>query len=107
MTDSAREHLLPEEAARLAAKLRKHLPELRKRYHIGSLSLFGSYVRGEQRADSDVDVLIEFTQTPSLFDFIELEDEMANLLGLKVDLVMRSSLREPVKRYIINEAVPV
>ena len=88
-------------------KLREHLPALRDRYAIGTLSFFGSYVRGEQHADSDLDVLVEFTRTPSLFDYIGLEDELASLLGVKVDLVMRSALREPVKRYIIDEAVPV
>jgi uncharacterized protein len=107
MVESARASELPEEAARLAAEIRESLPALRERYAIDTLSLFGSYVRGEQHPDSDLDILVEFTRTPSLFTFLDLEDELAELLGLKVDLVMRTALRQPVKRYIVDEAVPV
>lgn len=107
MVGSAKTHVLPKEAARLAAKIRENLPALRERYPIESISLFGSYVRGEQHAESDLDILVEFSRTPGLFEFMNLEDDLAGLLSMKVDLVMRTALRQPVKRFIIDEAVPV
>lgn len=73
--------------------LRQHLPALRERYHVDTLGLFGSYVRHEQRPDSDLDVLVTFTETPGLLTFIELENELSDLLGIKVDLVVEDALK--------------
>lgn len=107
MADVVRTEVLPEEAARLAEKLRAHLPELRERYAIDTLVLFGSYVRGDQRPDSDVDLLVTFTRTPTLFDLIEAEQEMEGILGVRVDLVMRSGLSPRFLCYVLREALPL
>jgi hypothetical protein len=69
--------------------------------------LFGSYVRDEQGPHSDVDVLVEFDEVPSLFEFIRLEDELARVLGRRVDLVMRDALKPGIGRMILQEVVPV
>lgn len=98
---------LPPAAARFAEMLRMHMPELRQRHGVETLALFGSYVRGEQRPDSDLDVLVEFGRTPTLFEFIGLEQELSGLLGVGVELVMRQALRSPVGEYILKEATPV
>ena len=58
------------------------------RYRVASLALFGSYVRRENKSDSDLDVLVSFTDPPGLVRFIQLENELTDLLGIKVDLVM-------------------
>jgi predicted nucleotidyltransferase len=87
--------------------LRAHLPEIRKRYGVRSLGIFGSFVRGEQRAHSDLDVLVEFDRAPTLFGFIDLQDYLTDLLGVKVDLVMKSALKPAIGRYILAEVVPV
>jgi uncharacterized protein len=58
------------------AALRRMLPSLRREYRIGSLGIFGSYIRGEQRADSDLDLLVTFEETPSLLKLIELENRL-------------------------------
>ena len=71
--------------------LREELPVLAERYHVSSLGLFGSYLRGTQRPDSDLDILVTFSETPSLFRLVELENHLSDLLGVKVDLVMRDS----------------
>lgn len=107
MADVVRAEVLPEEAARLAEKLRTRLPELRERYAVDTLALFGSYVRGDQRPDSDVDLLVTFTRTPTLFDLIEAEQDLERLLGVKVDLVMRSGLSPRFLRYVLREALPL
>ena len=71
------------------------------------MGLFGSYVRGEQRSGSDVDVLVEFNQTPSLLQFLALEHELTDALGVRVDLVMKDALKPAIGRHILREVVPV
>lgn len=87
--------------------LREHLPDLRARYGVCSLSLFGSYVRGEQEAGSDLDILVEYETPPDFFQFIELEDYLSEILGVKVDLVMKSALRPGIGKRILAESIPV
>jgi hypothetical protein len=85
--------------------LRNHLPTLCQRYKVKSLAVFGSYVRGQQRKQSDVDVLVEFERAPTLFEFMDLEEELAKLLGVKVDLVSRRALKGEIGSRILEEAV--
>ncbi|MBI3958256.1 MAG: nucleotidyltransferase family protein [Chloroflexi bacterium] len=87
--------------------LHPHLPELTRRYHIKSLRLFGSYVRGEQQSESDVDLLIDFDQTPTLFELMDLEEELGQILATEVDLITQRSLRGKIGHRILSEAVPV
>ena len=87
--------------------LRKHLPELRERYGVRSLGIFGSFVHGEERKRSDLDVLVEFDRAPTLFGFIDLRDYLTDLLDVKVDLVMKSALKPAIGRHILAEVVSV
>lgn len=91
----------------MVATLRAHLPDLEQRYLVTYLGVFGSYVRGAQRRRSDVDILVEFRQAPTLFTFIDLQDELSALLGMKVDLVMKSALRPTIGKRVLEEVVPV
>jgi len=61
--------------------LRQHLPELKEKYSVNYLGVFGSYIRGEQTEDSDLDILVQFDKKPGLFKYIELEDHLSELLG--------------------------
>lgn len=72
-----------------------------------TIGIFGSYVRGEQKRKSDLDLLVEFSDPPSLFKFVELEDFLSQKLGIKVDLVMKDALKPRIKDSILNEAVYV
>ncbi len=94
----------PKKAFRI---LQAHLPELRERFGVRGLWLFGSYLREEQRKRSDLDVLVEFDRVPSLFEFIRLERYLSELLKIKVDLVMKSALKPAIGRHILEEAQPV
>ncbi len=86
--------------------LRQHLPELQARYGVKSLGIFGSYVRGEARKNSDLDVLVEFGDKPlSLFGFIGLQNYLSDLLGIKVDLVERKGLKPAIGQHILAEVV--
>lgn len=79
------------------------LPQLEDRYNVKYIGLFGSYVRGEQTAESDLDILVEFSKTPTLFQFINLENYLSDTLGIKVDLVMKDSLKPNIGKHILNE----
>ena len=95
------------ELTRAKRILRKHLPELRERYAIRSLGVFGSYVRGEQRKKSDLDLLVEFDQAPTLLEFVHLKRHLSELVGIPVDLVLKKTLKPNIGRYILAEVVPV
>lgn len=87
--------------------LRQHLPDLAEKYHVRTLEVFGSYVRDEQTPESDLDVLVTFDKTPGLLKLINLEYHLSDLLGVKVDLVMKSALKPRIGQNILREAVPV
>lgn len=80
---------------------------LRERYHIKSLGVFGSYVRDEQSCHSDLDLLVTFSEPPSLLEFVALENHLSDLLGVNVDLVMQDALKPHLGRRILEEVVPV
>lgn len=91
----------------IVAILGEHLPDLARRYHVKSLGVFGSYVRGEQRAGSDIDLLVEFAQSPDIFRFMTLEEELASILGYQVDLVTKPSLHGEIGNRILREVLTV
>jgi hypothetical protein len=95
------------ELTRAKRILRAHLPALRAQYSVTSLGVFGSYVRGEQKKRSDMDVLVDFERAPDLFKFMDLEDYLAKQLGIKVDLVPRRALKGEIGARILSEVVLV
>ncbi|MGD8821445.1 MAG: nucleotidyltransferase family protein [Anaerolineae bacterium] len=78
-------------------------------YGVTIVGVFGSYVRGEQRRDSDVDILIELERPPriSLIGLVELEHYLSDVLGMKVDLAIKKNLRKRIGERILSEVVPV
>jgi predicted nucleotidyltransferase len=82
-------------------------PELKEKYHVSYLGVFGSYIRGEQKPESDLDVLVEFSRTPTLFKFVNLENYLSEALGIKVDLVMKDALKPNIGKRILNEVEAV
>jgi predicted nucleotidyltransferase len=87
--------------------LRENFSRLQAGWQIESLRIFGSRVRGDAREDSDLDVLVSFQEPIGLFKIVELEDTLTELLGLKVDLVMRDALRPRIGERILAEAIPI
>lgn len=83
----------------------QHRSVLQERYGVKELGIFGSYVRREQTEASDVDVLVEFSETPSLLKFINLENYLSDNLGVKVDLVHKSGLKPRIGDRILAEVV--
>ncbi|PIP48377.1 MAG: nucleotidyltransferase [Chloroflexi bacterium CG23_combo_of_CG06-09_8_20_14_all_45_10] len=82
-----------------------HKEELRQRYKVKELGIFGSYVRGDQRKRSDIDILVEFVEPVGLFEFMDLEEHLASLIGIKVDLVSKKALKPRIGKYIFREVV--
>ena len=76
-------------------------------FKVKSISVFGSYLRGEIKKNSDLDVLVEFSETIDLFEFIKLENYLADILGCKVDLVMKDALKPRIRDRILLEAVSI
>ena len=83
--------------------LRRMRPLLSARYQVESLGVFGSYVRSEQRPDSDLDILVSYREPPGLLKFIELENYLSDTLGIKIDLVMKDSLKPHIGEHILHE----
>jgi predicted nucleotidyltransferase len=92
---------------KILAMLHEQIPLLSERYSVDKLEVFGSYVREEQKKDSDLDVLVTFGKAPSLLTFIAIENYLSDLLGVKVDLVMKDSLKQKIGERILREAIPV
>lgn len=95
------------ELASIRAVLSRELPRLAAEYGVASLALFGSYVRGDQRPDSDLDILVTFEKLPGLIRFVRLENDLSDLLGVKVDLVLRHSLKPHVAESVLENAIAV
>jgi predicted nucleotidyltransferase len=91
----------------ILAVLRTALPEMKRRWPIQSLAVFGSVARGEASLASDVDVLVEFARPIDLSEFLALEDALSALVGRRVDLVTRRALKPYIGRRVLDEAVPL
>jgi hypothetical protein len=89
------------------AVLREHRAEVVRKYRVREVGIFGSFVRGEQKGRSDIDILVSFSGIPDAFDYLELEDYLRRLLHRKVDLVRKEAIRPELKKRILGEAIYV
>lgn len=87
--------------------LQAHTDVLRNRFHVDSLSVFGSVSKGSARPDSDIDILVRYHKTPGIFDFLDLKQYIEVIVGRPVDLVTEGALKRQLKNEIIREAVRV
>ncbi len=83
----------------------KHKKALEKEYKIKVIGIFGSYARHKSDKRSDIDILVEFSESPDFFQFMRLENLLESLLGIKVDLVTRKALKPLIKNEILEETV--
>jgi|SRR5450759_273041 len=90
----------------IAARIREHSEELCNRYTITRVGVFGSFAFGEQRPESDVDLLVDI-QTPGGFRFMEAADFMEEILGRKVDFCQPEYLRERLRDRVLKDVVYV
>ncbi|OGU16658.1 MAG: hypothetical protein A2X61_16250 [Ignavibacteria bacterium GWB2_35_12] len=76
-----------------------------RNYGIKEIAIFGSYIRNENTEISDLDILVDFKQQPSLLKFINMKNYLTDLLGIKVDLVMKSAIKPALKNDIVSSSI--
>ena len=91
----------------IKSEIRKSMPILRDKYKVKTIGMFGSYISGEQGKRGEIDILVDFYETIDLFTFIELEEFLSEKLGIRVDLVMKDTLKPRIRDNILREAVTV
>ena len=82
-------------------------PLLQEQYRVTEVGVFGSYARGEQTQTSDLDILIDYEQAPTLFKLVELRDYLAGVVGMKVDVVTKNGLKPRIRERVLSEVVYV
>lgn len=90
---------------KIKTKIKSAEPLLKEKFRVKKIGIFGSYSRGEQRKSSDIDILVEFYEDPSLFEFLDLEEFLKGILKIKVDLVMKNSLKPYIGKHILEEVI--
>ena len=78
----------------------KYSEKLERDFKVKSIKVFGSYAEGRQNENSDLDLIVDFSETPTYFDIIELEDYLSNIIGIKVDLLTKEGISPHILPYI-------
>jgi hypothetical protein len=84
--------------------LKRFKPILKEKFKVKEIGIFGSWVRGEESEESDVDILVEFYE-PIGWEFIDFKEFLEEILGRKVDLVTMRALKPQLKEKILKEVV--
>jgi len=80
--------------------LRRHKQNLKNKYKISDIMIFGSYAEGTQTTKSDIDIIVDFEEPPTFSQFLDIEQELEKLLEVKVDLLTTESISPFIKPYI-------
>jgi predicted nucleotidyltransferase len=88
-------------------KLKEVKPILEQNYGIIEIGLFGSYSRGDYTAESDIDILVEYSRVISLFKVVEIIEYLQSIFNKKIDLVSKEDLKELLKPRVLSEALYV
>lgn len=86
-------------------EIKEKITPILDRYNVKKAAVFGSVARGEERPDSDVDILVEFGKIPTLVQFIRMENELEETLEKKVDVVVKGSEKPLIKPFIYKDLV--
>ena len=82
-------------------------PVIREKYNVKELGIFGSYTRGQEKNDSDLDILVSFEVPIGFFKFLELEEYLSDKLNIKVDLVSKKALKPRIGKRILEQVIMV
>jgi len=87
--------------------INQNLDSLKKDYGVKRIGVFGSFASGKQKPNSDIDILVEFSQPVDFFDFLDLEDYLSKILKRKVDLATKNALKPMIKKRILKQVIYV
>ncbi len=88
----------------IKARLSAHKDELRSRYKVKEIGIFGSYARGDYTSSSDLDILVDYSaHVTDMFDFLDLKEYLTNLMEMEVDLVMKEGLKPAIAQNILRQ----
>jgi predicted nucleotidyltransferase len=87
--------------------IRQHRSILAEKYGVAVVGVFGSYVRGEQKRQSDIDLLVDILHPISLLELVGAEIYLSEVLGSKVDLVPKRDVREELRETVFAEAIAI
>ena len=85
--------------------IRDEKPILRYRFKVKEIGIFGSFVRGEQKDTSDLDLLIDFEEPPGLIRYVGLQNYLSDKIGERVDLITKSGLKPRISGHILKEVI--
>ncbi len=88
-------------------KMIEKLISILQRHGAKRIEIFGSYARGEAKPGSDLDIIVEFKETKSLMELVGIEQELEDVLGIKVDLLTKASISPYLKKIIEKESMVV
>ncbi len=88
-------------------KIRENRGMLEKEFGIVKVRVFGSYVRGQQRENSDLDLIVKFKKTPGFIKLMQIEEKLSSILGVKVDLLTEEGISPYIKEYVEKEAIEI
>jgi len=91
----------------LKKRIEELKPSIKERFKVKTIGIFGSYIKGEEKEESDLDILVEFVVPISLLKFVELENYLSDSLGVRVDLVMKDALKPRIGKRILEEVVNI
>ena len=80
---------------------------VKEKYYVSELGIFGDYVKGEVQENSEVNILIDYTEPPSLLDLVDLEYYLSDLLKLKADVISKNGLKGRRRERILSEVIYV
>ena len=86
-------------------RMRSGIYRIARKHHVRKVYVFGSCARQEETPESDIDILIEPTAEATLFDFMDIQDELEKLLGRKIDVVSKRGLHPYLREDVLKEAV--
>lgn len=87
--------------------IKKRKPELKKRFNVRRIGIFGSYARGDYNKNSDLDVIVEFDRPLGIFGLMDLEDYLKGMIGKNIDIVTKKTLKPSIRERVLKEAMYV
>jgi predicted nucleotidyltransferase len=91
----------------IISKLQIEKKNLFDKYKVTRLGVFGSFARGEETPDSDLDILVEFSEIPGMIEFLKTEEYLETILNRKIDLVRENAIRPELKSMIMSEVIMI